>query len=122
LALTEKGLGQLFKGLIGIFPTLMYTPGNFIWVNIAALPGWRINKDKTAVLPTVKDGFILAEIMDCNVYKSSPYNIKYTAMRDSVPEPVEELTEINESNIRDRAEDFVDILDLLENFKNNNTE
>ena len=118
LALSELGLGHLFKSLIGIFPTLKYMPKHFVWVNLAALPSWRMNKEKTAELPGVKDNFILAEIVDCNVYKSYPYKVRYMVIKDGVTEPAEELTEIAETTIRERAEDFVDILDALEALKN----
>jgi hypothetical protein len=117
LVQTEKGLGQLFKGLIGVFPTLKYKEKDFVYVNIGNLPSWRMDKAKTAQLPGVVDGYILAQILECNVYKGAPYKVAYQAIKENESIPVQEIYDIGEISIKEKAEDFIDILDALEKLK-----
>ena len=114
---TEKGLGQLFKGLIGVFPTLVYKEKDFVYVKLDYLPSWRMDKAKTAELPTVNNGHILAQIIECNPYKGSPYKVSYDVIKEGEIIVKAEMTEIQEIYIREKAEDFVDILDALEKLK-----
>jgi len=117
LVQTEKGLGQLFKGLIGVFPTLVYKEKDFVYVKLDYLPSWRMDKAKTAELPTVNNGHILAQIIECNPYKGSPYKVSYDVIKEGEIIVKAEMTEIQEIYIREKAEDFVDILDALEKLK-----
>jgi len=122
VAQTDKGISQLFKALLGIFPTLIYKEKDFVYVDLSSLPSWRMDKIKTSELPTVKDGFILAQITDCNVYSGNPYRVNYETIRDGQTKPEIDVAQVTEASIKEKVEDFVDILDLLENFKSNNTE
>lgn len=114
---TEKGLGQLFKGLMGVFPTLIYKPKDFVYVKLDYLPSWRMDKAKTAELPSVNNGYILAQIVECNVYKGTPYRVTYDVIKEGETEPKQDTAEVQEVSIREKAEDFVDILDALEKLK-----
>lgn len=114
---TEKGLGQLFKGLIGIFPTLVYKEKDFVYVKLDYLPSWRMDKAMTAELPSVNNGHILAQIIECNPYKNSPYKVTYDVIKEGEIVVKAEMAEIQEIYIREKAEDFVDILDALEKLK-----
>ncbi len=114
---TEKGLGQLFKGLIGVFPTLIYREKDFVYVKLDYLPSWRMDKAKTTELPSVKDGYILAQIQECNVYKASPYRVTYDVIKEGETVVKQEMADIQEISIREKAEDFVDILDALEKLR-----
>lgn len=122
LALTEKGLPQLFKALLGIFPSLIYKEKDWVYVRLDILPNWKMDKAATEALPSVKDGFILAQITECNVYKGYPYKIAYDVMKDGAKVASQDESEIREEYIREKAEDFVDILDALEELKNKSDE
>ena len=122
LALTEKGLPQLFKALLGIFPSLIYKEKDWVYVRLDILPSWKMDKVATAALPSVKDGYILAQITECNVYKEAPYRIVYDVMKDGANVATADRSDVRESDILEKAEDFVDILDALEELKNKSDE
>jgi hypothetical protein len=117
LALTEKGLPQLFKALLGVFPSLIYKEKDWVYVRLDMLPSWKMDKAATAALPSVKDGFILAQIKECNVYKGSPYKVVYDVVKEGAKVASQDESEIREEYVREKAEDFVDILDALEKLK-----
>lgn len=117
LALTEKGLPQLFKALLGILPTLIYKEKDWVYVRLDMLPSWKMDKAATAALPSVKDGFILAQIKECNVYKGSPYKVVYDVIKEGAKVASPDESDIREEYVREKAEDFVDILDALEKMK-----
>jgi hypothetical protein len=117
LALSEKGLSQLFKALLGVPPTLIYKEKDWVYIRLDILPSWRMDKAATSALPSVKEGYILAQITECNVYKGSPYKVVYDVIKDGETVATPDQTEMREDYIREKAEDFVDILDALEKLK-----
>jgi hypothetical protein len=117
LALTEKGLPQLFKALMGVFPSLIYKEKDWVYVRLDMLPSWKMNKIATAALPSVKNEYILAQIIECNVYKTSQYKLAYDVIKDGETVAKQDTSEIREEYILEKAEDFVDILDALEKLK-----
>lgn len=117
LALTDKGLPQLFKALMGIFPSLIYKEKDWVYVRLDMLPSWKMNKVATAALPSVKNEYILAQIIECNVYKTSQYKLAYDVIKDGETVAKQDTSEIREEHILEKAEDFVDILDALEKLK-----
>lgn len=111
---TEKGLGQLFKALVGIFPSAKYMPGQFVWVKISAISTWQYNMDASKELPTYKDDVVLGQITDINVYEAYSYKILFDAIRSGKPAPTKETMSVAEEYIVEKAENFTDILDDLE--------
>lgn len=117
LLLTPVGIPQLFKGLLGIFPSLEYEVGDFIWVKLDYLSSWKVDKEKTKALPNYRDGYLLCQISETNVYKGSPYKVAYDIIRSGYETLSPEVYDIEASSIKEKAEDFTDILDLLEEIK-----
>lgn len=117
MQLTENGVSQLFKSLLGIFPTLEYKVGDFVWVDMAYLSSWRMDKAKTKELPSCREDRLLCKIVETNVYRGSPYKVRYDIIREKETDIKSDSSDITASAIRERAEHYLDILELLEKLK-----
>jgi hypothetical protein len=117
MQLTEIGVSQLFKSLLGIFPTLEYKIGDFVWINIANLGSWRMDKVKTSTLPTCREDMLLCKIVETNVYRGSPYKVVFDIIRDKETDIKTDMSDVSASAIREKAEHYLDILELLEKLK-----
>lgn len=114
---TDKGLGHLFKALVGLFPTAQYTPGQFVWIKSNAVSTWKYDMAATKQLPNFKDEAILGQIIGINVYEGYPYKIAFEAIKTNEKKPSQETMTVDEPSIIEKAEDFTDILDDLEKMK-----
>lgn len=114
---TDKGIPQLFKALMGIFPTAQYMPGAMLWIKAGAISSWRYNMEATKALPNYKDDCILAQIRDINIYNGYPYKVSIEAVKTGEKGPTADDLLISESSIVEKAEDFTDILDDLEKLR-----
>jgi len=117
MAQTAKGLPQLFKGLMSIFPTAEYMPGDMLWIKLDSLSSWKYDMPATKALPNVKDDCILAQIIDINIYMDYPYKVNIDAVKTGGKGPVVDNMMIPDNSIVEKAEDFTDILDDLEKLR-----
>lgn len=108
------GLEQITKGLLGIFPTAKYSKGQFVYVPVQKLPGWRINKEETLKLASCVDSYIMAQITHVDVYDSNPYRIVYTAVLTDGKIGETEYA-ANEETISYLAENPEEMLEIIEN-------
>ena len=112
---TGSGLTQLFKGMLGIFPSLKYEVGDYVWIPIKNLPSWKVDLKATEELPGIRDKNIMVKITDVNPYKPSEYSIEADVIYDGKIAVVD--YNIPESYIMFREESFLEILELIEQFK-----
>lgn len=114
---TNKGIPQLFKALIGIFPTAQYMPGTMIWIKLSSLSSWKYDMVVTKALPNVKDDCILAQIKDINIYDAYPYKVVIDIVKTGGKGPVQDNITVSIDSVVEKAEDFTDILDELEKLR-----
>lgn len=114
---TDKGISQLFKALMGIFPTAQYMPGDMLWIKLGALSTWKYDMEATKALPNVQGDCILAQIKDINIYQAYPYTVSIDAIKTGDKTPATDTATISEAQIIEKAEDFTDILDDLEKLR-----
>lgn len=111
---TDKGLGQLFKAMVGVFPAVDYKVGDMVWVKGTALSSWKYDMEATKALPNYREDMILCQIKRVNVYQGHPYSVSFAAVKTGEKHPVEDTTVVSENSVVEKAEDFTDILDDLE--------
>lgn len=114
---TDKGVPQLFKALLGVFPTAKYKPGDMLWIKLGGISSWKYDMVLTKALPNVQDDCILAQVKDINIYLGYPYTVTIEAVHTNEKLPKTDTCMISESQIAEKAEDFTDILDELEKMK-----
>jgi len=107
-------MSQIFKGLLGIMPSLKYKKGEWVYVNIENLPVWRYEKIATLKLEGVKDNFIPCMITKTDIFKESCYDIKFFAIKSGESIILEQDYSISEDFIKEKVETIETILDSLE--------
>jgi hypothetical protein len=110
---SSGGLDQLVKALMGVFPTLKYEVGDFVYISVDTLQSWKVDRDATRKLSICKDDMIMAQVTETDKYNSSPYRIKATAVLTG-GEIGQTDQVIPESYIKGVPEDPTEILDLIE--------
>lgn len=113
---------QLYKALQGIYPVLKYKIGDAVYVKFERLADWRYDKEKTLALPGVLDEkYIPCRIETTNLYKESAYMVVYNCIKGGHTEMGEDSYEIQENVIHSKIENFEEVIEQLEQYKQNNT-
>lgn len=114
LAHSEVGLEQLTRALLGVFPKAEYKVGDFIYVAIDCLPGWKVDKPATAKMESAVDGCVMGQITKIDLYSSSLYEVNCkTVLVDS---KISDITwNIRTSDIKGVPEKPEEILEIIEN-------
>ena len=113
LCQSSGGLDQLVRALMGIFPTLKYEVGDFVYINVDTLQSWKADKSATRKLSICKDDMIMGKVVETDMYNSTPYRIKATAVLTG-GEIGEVEQSIPEDYIKGVPEDPTELLDLIE--------
>ncbi len=114
----DHALPGLMKALVGIYPTVKYKKGDMVWVKFGHLPSWKVDKRETKKMPHWKEGasydkegLLLCQIEDVNLYHSSPYVLSFTFMDSGA---IKQVTyQALEYVIAYKEESFLDLLDAL---------
>lgn len=119
LAIQDNALPGLMKALMGIYPDTKYKKGDMVWVKFSTLPSWKMDKNQTKTLPHYspetaydREGRILAQITEVNVYNSSPYTIEFSVYEGGL---IKQITyTVADHSIAFKEESFLNILDAVE--------
>lgn len=119
LSVVDHALPNLMKALLGIYPAAKYSKGDMVWVKFSILPTWKMDKAQTKTLPHYssittydREGMLLCQITDVNVYEATPYTIDYQVQEGGTIR--QNNYTISENYIAYKEESFINILDQLE--------
>lgn len=119
LANQDHALPGLMKALMGSYPETKYKKGEMVWIKFSILPTWKMDKKQTTTLPHYspdktydRDGRILAQITEVNIYNPSPYTIEFSVYESGV---IKQITySVADHGIAFKEESFLNILDAME--------
>jgi hypothetical protein len=107
---------QIYKALLGIYPVFNYKAGDWIYVDYTHLAMWRVDKEATMALPSVKEGKLIpCVIYEVDIYTDMPYKIKYEAIKDG--KNIQQDYYVTDSIIHSKVEKLEDVLDEMEAIK-----
>lgn len=112
--LSTMGLEQMAKALLGVFPKAKYKEGDFVYVKIKNLPGWKVDKDATAKLECATGDCVMAQITKVDVYSSNPYTANFTAMLND-GKVGQDTAVFMDREIESSVENPEEILEIIEN-------
>lgn len=107
-------MGQVFKAMLGIYSTLNYKEGQYVYVPFDRLATWRVDKDLTLKLPGVVGDQIPCFIKKVEPFSETPYSVVYQAVRTAASLPEEQDYMVTEQGISGKVENIEDVLDQME--------
>jgi hypothetical protein len=112
---TLSGCEQLTKALLGIFPQPKYKKGDFVYVPVKCLPGWKVNKEETLNLKICKESCVMVQIEEVYIYASDPYKVTGTAvlLDGKIGEVAFSITDDEISFVVDDPVELLEIIDDL---------
>lgn len=112
----KTGMEQIYKALLGIYPEFKYKVGDWVYIDYTHLAMWRVDKEATMALPSIKEGKLIpCIIFEMDIYTDAPYHIKYEAIKDDKTIQQEYVT--MDSYIHSKVEKLEDVLDEMEAIK-----
>ena len=106
---------QIYKALLGIYPTFKYKEGDWVYIDFTYLANWRIDKDLTLALKGVKEKkYVPCHIYELDMYSESPYKIKYKAVKSGDIQSSEQEYYATDNGIYGKVETLEEVLDEIE--------
>lgn len=96
LNLTEIGLQQTFKGIMGIKNILKYKEGEKLWMDADKLYSWRADKTKMIENNMIFQDKVPVEVIKLRPYNSETYQVKYEYMNSAGEKIIEDHCTISE--------------------------
>jgi hypothetical protein len=109
---------QIYKAMLGTYPTFNYKVGDFVYVDFSNLASWRVDKELTLQMPGVFDGkYIPCKIISKDIFSEAPYTVSYSAIKTGDKEPCVQEYIVPENYIYDKVDNLENLLDEIENTK-----
>lgn len=114
LAQSETGLTHVYKALNGIFPETKIKVGEIYYVDVAYLPNWRFDREATLALPGTKDDTLIpVRVESIDLYRLTPYEIRFKHVSKQDMKEVFDLYHIDEKHLKYKCEDVIDLLENI---------
>lgn len=106
IVMDHNALEHLAHAVMGVKPSVDYTPGDEVMVVASGLSDWRFNSDLMKERGMIVNGQMKATITIANPWKSYPYSVSYQYLDKESGQLAEISQEISESYIKGYAEEF----------------
>lgn len=114
----RTAMEQIYKAVLGTYPTFNYKVGDFVYVDFNNLASWRVDKELTLQMPGILDGkYIPCKIISVDFFIEQPYSVSYSAMKIGDKEPCAQEYMIPESFIYNKVDNLESVLDEMDGIK-----